>query len=380
MDFVIDTEFLSNYVNLIGKVVKSKSNLPILGNIYIKAEKDKVLFIGTDLEVQIVANLDAVVKKTGVTTVNANLFIQYVNSLKKEGDVRVFLNKNTLTVQSKSSKATFSTRSADDFPLFDNADYTKSFSIKASKLNLMIEKTIFSTAKDDFRPILTGINVEIDNNSLVFVSLDTFRLSLIKTKKFEATVDGYKNVIPAQAFGIVDKILKDSIVNSFAKEDIVNVYNSKDKNFIKFEYSNVVVYTRVLDGDYPNYKEIIPADFSLDVNIKKDEFLQALRRVGVFAQSAVSQRVILTFKDNVLTLESTVPELGSVNESVELLEPIDKEFKIAFQLRFLTEIVTLIDDEIVNMRGINKLSPVEFRQPSLKDEFLHLLMPLKLDE
>ena len=380
MDFFIDSELLAGYINILGKIIKAKSNLPILGNLYIKAEKNTIKLIGTDLEVQMVATLDAKVKNPGETTVNANLFIQYVNSLKGKGELHVFQDKNTLFVEADGSSASFATRAPEDFPLFEEYAYTELFSIKSAKFTQMVDKTIFSCAKDDIRPILTGINVEVKDGILTFVSLDTFRLSLIKTDDINQSGENSQFVVPAEAMATAVKVVRDSLVASFADSDLLNVQVSKDKNFMRFSFANVVVFSRLLEGEYPNYKDIIPTDFKLDITIKRDELITALRRVGVFAQNAISQRVVLEFADSNVTLSSVVPELGSVTETVKLETEVKEKFKIAFQLRFLLEIINLIDDENIIMKGINKLSPVMFMQPSLKDSFLHLLMPLKLDE
>ncbi len=380
MDFSIDSELLAGYINIIGKIIKAKSNLPILGNLYIKAEKDKIKLIGTDLEVQMVATLDAKVKSQSETTVNANLFIQYVNSLKGKGGIHIYQDKNLLYVETEGSSASFTTRAPEDFPLFDEYAYSKLFNIKSAEFTLMVDKTIFSCAKDDIRPILTGINVEISDGSLTFVSLDTFRLSLITTDKISHFGEDTQFVVPAEAMATAVKVVRDPLVASFADKDELEVQISKDKNFMRFSFANVVVYSRLLEGEYPNYKDIIPTDFKLDMTINKTDLLTALRRVGVFAQNAISQRVVFEFKDSKLTLSSVVPELGSVTETVALPTAVKENFKIAFQLKFLLEIINLIDDENIEMKGINKLSPVMFRQPSLKDSFLHLLMPLKLDE
>ncbi len=380
MKINVSAEALASFVNIVSRAVKPKSNLPVLGNIYIEASDNTLKLIGTDLEVQIVAQLNAKVQKTGKATVNASLFSQYLNTLDKTREVELSLEKNTLRVSTNSSKAEFATRDPSDFPLFESVTYEKVFDISVDDFIQISDKVLFSVAKDDIRPILTGVNIELDKDLATFVTLDTFRLSKFDYKLEKPVAKAKSMVVPSVAFDHVLRVVRDSFVSALADSEVVGISLAKNNNFAKFNYGNVVVYSRLLEGEYPKYKQIIPSEFSLVVNIPKEDFLKALKRVGVFAQNAISQKVVLTFKDASVKLESNIPELGSVTEEVPLESPVKKEFKIAFQLRFLSEVIGIISDPSFEFRGISSTAAAMFIQPSLADKYLHLLMPLKLEE
>ena len=380
MKINVSAEALASFVNIVSRAVKPKSNLPVLGNIYIEASEDFLKLIGTDLEVQIVAQLNAKVQKTGKATVNASLFSQYLNTLDKTQEVELSLEKNTLRVSTNSSKAEFATRDPSDFPLFESVSYEKVFDISVDDFIQISDKILFSVAKDDIRPILTGVNIELDKDLATFVTLDTFRLSKFDYKLDKPVAKTKSMVVPSVAFDHVLRVVRDSFVSALADSEVVGISLAKNNNFAKFNYGNVVVYSRLLEGEYPKYKQIIPSEFSLVVNIPREDFLKALKRVGVFAQNAISQKVVLTFKDASVKLESNIPELGSVTEQVPLESAVKKEFKIAFQLRFLSEVIGIISDPSFEFRGISSTAAAMFIQPSLADKYLHLLMPLKLEE
>lgn len=378
MKFRINAEVLSSYINLVSKVVSSKSNLPILSNVLMDVKNETITITGTDLEVQISATAHLSVQDEGKTSVNAKLFSQYVNSIPKEESLEVREEKNSVFITSSVGEATFSVRDASDFPLFEQEDSEVLFEIQKDSLATMIEKTTFAAARDDIRPILTGINIEAEGSTVTMVALDTFRLSKISTQVQNKILDKKQIVISAFAMDNVLRILKDPFISSTSEKDIVVFKLAKNGNFVIVEYGDVSISARLIEGDYPDYKGAIPAAHQIEAKIEKSKLINSLKRVGVFAQSAQSQRVILMFENNKLVMEATVPETGKVIEEIPVT--IDGEsLKISFNMKFMSDIVNNIEDETIIFRAINKVSPGIFQQESL-DTFIHIMMPLKLDE
>lgn len=378
MEFKISAEVLSSYVNIASKVVNAKANLPLLNNILLDVTKNAIKITGTDLEIQITASAQLHTKEAGKTSVNAKLFSQYINTLPKTETVEISQNKGVLKVSSVAGSAEFTTRDIDDFPQFESGDMDILFTLQGELFATMIDKTNFACAKDDIRPILTGINVEIEGEAVTMVALDTFRLSKINAESQSKYVGKKQVVIPASAMEQVVRVIRDSFIASVTEQPVVTCKLAKNGNFVLLQYGDIDVYARLIEGEYPAYKAVIPVAHQMEITINRAVWLDSLKRVGVFATSAIGQKVVLNFAENKLVMESQVPEIGNIREELTVTQEGDP-LKIAFQIKFLMDILTLINDETVVFRATSKVAPGVFIQPSL-DTFLHILMPLKLDD
>lgn len=378
MEFSSETEIFSSLVGLVSRIVNPKSNLPLLNNILLDVQKKKLVVTGTDLDVQISASIELEPKDLGKTSVNARLFSQYINTITKDETVEVSLNKNVLNVKSTSGSAQFTTREADDFPLFSDTELETVFEIPANVITDMIDRTIFASAKDDIRPILTGILFEVEGNTVNAVALDTFRLSKVTATVTNQILTKQQFVVSHIALDNVARIIRDPFVSTLSEKDIVTVKLSKSGNFCLIEYNGVKVYSRLLEGDYPAYKQVIPAAHQTEVIAKRELWLEALKRVSVFAQSAIGQKVILEFKEGTISMKAEVPEIGAIEQSLEA-NIQGEAMKIAFQNRFLLDILNILKSSDVTFKATNKSSPGVFID-SENESFLHILMPLKLED
>lgn len=378
MEFKIGAEVLASYVNTVSRIVNAKANLPLLNNIILDVQKDSLLITGSDLEVQISAKTELSAIETGKTSVNAKLFSQYINSMPKDDTLHITVEKGLLKVSSRVGAADFATRDVDDFPLFEETDLDLLFSLPVDVFSLMVDKTIFACARDDIRPLLTGINIEVDADAVVMVALDTFRLSKISGTSQTAIVGKKQVVVPSHAMDNMVKIAKDSFLSALTDSQVVTCKLSKSGNYVLFTYGEVKLFARLIEGEYPAYKAVIPVAQQVEASISRATWLESIKRVGVFAQSAVGQKVVLTFGDGKLVMESQVPEVGNIKEEFDVT--LDGEpLRIAFQIKFLVDILSQISDDVVIFRATSKTAPGSFLQPSL-DTFLHILMPLKLDD
>src|SRR5690606_5476884 len=144
---------------------------------------------------------------------------------------------------------------------------------------------------------------------------------------------------------------------------------AKSGNFVLLKYGDIELFARLIEGEYPAYKAVIPVAHQSEVTVSRAAWLESMKRVGVFAQSAIGQKVVLEFADNKLVMESQVPEVGNIREELDVTLDGDS-LKIAFQIKFLLDILTLISDESIVFRASTKTAPGVFLQPSL-DSFLH---------
>jgi DNA polymerase-3 subunit beta len=210
------------------------------------------------------------------------------------------------------------------------------------------------------------------------VALDTFRLSKINAQSQTSYTGKKQVVIPATAMEQVVRVIRDSFIASVTEQPVVTCKLAKNGNFVLLQYGDIDVYARLIEGDYPAYKAVIPVAHQTEITITRSLWLESLKRVGVFATSAIGQKVVLNFAEGKLVMESQVPEIGNIREELTMTQE-GEPLKIAFQIKFLMDILSLIADETVVFRATSKVAPGVFIQPSL-DSFLHILMPLKLDD
>jgi len=377
MDFSVPSGVITSFVNIVSRVVSNKSNLPILNNLLISVKDGFFKLVGTDLEVQITASYSLTPKADGTTTVNSKAFSQYINSLTKEETVAISQEKNKLTVSTNNSRADFTTKSAQDFHLFEESEKSLLLEIDSDSLSLMIDKTLFSCSKDEVRPILTGVLFEVEAKSLVMVSLDTYRLSKISAVINNQVLEREEFVVSSLALEAIQRVIKDQFMGELIDTKKVSFYMSKSKNFIVIEYGPISICTRLLEGEYPNYKDIIPSAYETEITAEKTAILNALKRVAVFAQSAINQKLYITTNGSTASLEAFVPEIGNVKDELPV-EVKGNNIKIAFQLRFLSDIINNINDENVVMRVLNNESPCIFIDNTVQS-YIHLLMPLNIE-
>jgi len=378
MEFKIGAEVFSSYVNIVSKVINAKANLPLLNNVLIDVSSDSMSLTGTDLEVQVSTKTPVVGKKPGRTSVNAKLFAQYVSSIPKTETIQVKSKKGVLVLSSSVGSAEFATKDVDDFPLFDEDSMETLFVLPGEVFSRMVDNTIFACAKDDIRPILTGVNVEIDGEEVTMVALDTFRLSKMSGKSQEKYAGKRSVVIPSEAMDQVVRVIRDSFISTVTEQPVVKCSVAKAGNYVLLTFGDVSIYARLVEGEYPNYQAVIPTAHQTEVTVSRSAWLESLKRVGVFAQSAIGQKVVLTFEGGKLLMESKVPEVGNIEDSLDVTHD-GEPLKIAFQSKFLLDILTLSSDDSIVFRASSKISPGVFIQPTM-ESFLHILMPLKLDE
>lgn len=393
MDLNISTPTLSKYLNIVNRVVGAKANISSLNNVLITAKDQNLTLIGTDLETQIVANtkLKKAVSAKESFAVNANIFTQYISTLPQDSELKISTTATKLKVSTNNSSAEFSLSSADDFPILTPKQPTKVVTVDALTFSDMIDKTTFACAKDNSKPILTGVNIEIDTKTITMVSIDGIRLSKISRPIKKPSINTPSFVISYITLDHLNKIIatefgsesgnkddKDAKSKKTSADTTVEIQKTKDNNFIIFKYDNIEVYSRLLDGQFPEYKQIIPTAHQTQAEVEKATWLNSLKRVGVFALSAISQKVLVDVSKKEITMESSLAEIGQTKDAIKA--KIDGEpIKIAFQSRYLNDILNHIDSDQIIFETTNDDSPGVFKPKNDKD-FIHLIMPLKLDE
>ncbi|MBR5615003.1 MAG: DNA polymerase III subunit beta [Clostridia bacterium] len=367
MKIICNKTTLNEAVISVSKAVSSHSNLPILEGIYINASSDGcVTLVSNDMEMGIEAKISAEVEAAGSTVLNAKILGSIVKNLPLE-EVHIELNdKNICTIRSGNSKFEISGMSSLDFPELPivNPDY----SIKIGKKTLkeMISKTIFCASVSDNRPILKGCLFDIEGDTVRMVSTDGFRLA-VRCYHLDENNGERKFVVPAKALGEINKILKDD-------DELVEV-NCTSKNAV-FIFENYKIVTRLIEGDYINYKSAIYDEGEFEIECPLYELFDSVYRASLIITENANDAPVkfLIEEDNINVSCETI--VGKVDDNISVSTG-GAQLEIGFFNEFLLGVLRACDDENVKIKFRKNINPMIIT-PIEGDEYVYLLLPRRL--
>ncbi len=358
---------LSEGVLAISKAIPAKTTSPILEGIKIVAEDNMLVLSATDLELFIEKKIHAEVIVEGEAVIPGRLFVEYVKQLSKE-EIELTLSEGTLKINYQENSGTIACLNSLEFPNMKKIESNEYVVIKQNNLKTIINKSIISVALDDSRPILKGVLVEIEDNNVTAVALDGYRLAVIN-KPIEETTARLSAVIPARSMFEIAKLLEDS-------EETVKMYIQK--NYMMVELNDTTILTRLLDGDFINYKRIIPASQSIHITVQKPMFEAALERASLLARTDRSNIVKIEISGDFLTIKGN-SEIGEIFEKVNIANETKSELTIAFNAKYLIEVLKNQNDDFLSISFESKVDPCIIKNTT-NDEYLYLIMPTRLPE
>jgi len=374
MKFSCNQDTFSKYLNILSRVVSTKPGLPILNNVFLQTDKGKLTMKTTDLELSITTWIGADVKDDGKITLPAKQLSEFVNSIPEEV-VNVEVEKQNFNISTSNNSASFNTMPSDDFPSIPSVDKKKEpfIQINSADLVMAINRVAFAAATDDIKPVLTGVKVEIEEDEISLIATDGLRLSkqVIKTSKNDKTKSF---LVPVRALTELSHIINEM----GGEEDKISVYIIEDKNQVMFRVGDIDLVSRLIDGEFPEYKQIIPTGYKTKCEIEREEFLNSLKVVNIIARSVLGNKMILNIdpKEDQISLSATQADLGK-NESNFKCKVEGEELKIAFSSKLLTDILNHVDYEDIIFECSEAVRPGVFK---IKDDenFIHLVMPMML--
>ncbi|KKR06494.1 MAG: polymerase III subunit beta protein [candidate division WS6 bacterium GW2011_GWF2_39_15] len=375
MQFSCNQDTFSKYLNIVSRIVNSKPGLPILNNILFDAKGGKVHLTATDLEIGINTWIGADVQSEGTITVPAKQLSEFVNSIPSE-KVDVTLEKQMLTVSTVNNNAEFHTIPADDYPHVVSIDKEKAvLNISQEDLLKAVKRVAFAAASDDVKPVLTGVRIEIEGKNVSFVAADGLRLSKQTIKVQTESTKDLNILVPVKALQELAFVVSEMGMDD---KESVSLYVVEDRNQVVFRFGDVDIVSRLIDGQYPEYRQIIPTGYKTQVSAKKDEFANALKVTNIIARSVLGNKIILELnpKDNQVAISASQSEVGS-NRSVFEGAMEGESLKIAFSARFLGDMFNNLDGTDLIFECTESVKPGVFKIKG-DDNFIHLIMPMML--
>ena len=371
MQFTISRDIFLEGLTKVQGIVEKRHTIPILANVLIEAKNNEIEITATDLEVGLKSKYKAKIIEEGKITISAKKLYEIIKEL-PDKEIN-FNSKNNFWVEIKCHKSLFNLvgLSPEEFPKFPEVEL-KSNTINKNNLNEMIEKTLFSVSNDETKFNLTGIYIKSDkkdnNNKLVFVSTDGHRLSLIQRNSENELDEKYKEGFILPKKGIIE--IKKLLENMDEKIDI----GISDNNFSISNESTTLI-MRMVDGDFPDYKRVIPEKGNNSAIINKDLFLHALKRISILS-SEKSKGIKINLKRDSLTLTSSNPDLGDAKEELDIIYNGD-DISIGFNAKYIIDILQVIKTENIIFNLKDNISPGRIN-PEKDEDHLSVIMPMRL--
>lgn len=366
MKVVCNGNDLADAVSKVIKATASKSANQILEGIKLKAEEGTLTLTATDLELSIEKSIVADVKIEGEAVVPGRLFSEFVKKLTKEQIELSVADGNRLKIRYMESEGVLQCYPADEFPEISELTDAQSFFIIKNEFKDLVNKVAFSVSADDSRPILKGVLLEINDVSVTGVALDGYRLAKC-TKPIEKTTAMMSAIVPARCINEIARLLEDST-------DPVKI--SIRKNYMLVDLIHTKITSRLLDGDFINYKQIIPTSFETMVTVPKEQFESGLERAMLLARSEKNNLVRFDIKENTLQLSSN-SDAGEITEKIPVkLDGVD--IAIAFNARYYSELLKFVGSEYIVIKFINAASPCVVAPVDSPDDFIYLILPVRM--
>ncbi len=341
--------------------------MPSLGGVLLTAADGELMLQSTDMELSLTARIPAAVDREGVVLLPGRLFGDVVRSL-ADGEVTLEQRSEQRDVEIAAGGSTFHLRTlqADEFPKvpgFEEATLT----IPGPPLAETVERVVKAASRDEVRPILTGILVTTDGRKLTMVATDSYRLS-VKHTELESEPGGELEAnVPARAMRELSRLV--------TQDGVASVEIALTRNQIVFRAGNTVLASRLIEGQFPSYRQLLPDTFEHEIALPREELLDTARRISQLAQRNAPLR--FAFAEGELTISAETPDVGDARESMPA--PFSGEpLEIAFNPQFVIEGIESIDSDEVAFQLTSPLRP-GLLCPVGRDDFRYLVMPIRLN-
>ncbi len=387
MKFLCKTSNLLQALNIVSRAVSNQHALPILGNVLLKVKGTSCTVSATDLELSIITSFEANIENEGSITVPVKAILNFAQ-YNSDDEVLIETSEGTqLRLTSAHAKTMISGEAANEYPTISSIEKETTFSLEAQPLLEALHMVTFASAKTTLRPVLAGVYVHSEEGKLVFVATDSYRLS---EYRIDAEGEGLdlSCIIPAKVLEELKSILgsvkgekkaKNSEDDVAPKTTIPKVDIALSSQQIEVTVGHTKLLSRLIDGKFPDYKQIIPSDKKTKVTLKTKDLATIAKRMHYFAKETNNN---LTFQarksDNTIHITTPHTQAGR-DEATFDTEHTGEDNKIALSSSYLLDFLAHIDNDVVEMHLSDSMHPAVFHVPT-NENLLHLIMPLRIQE
>lgn len=352
---------------MVGRAVATRTTLPITNNVLLATEQSRLKLVATNLEMAISHWIGAKVEEEGAITVPARLLTDFVNSLPSDRvDITLFPRTKTLELKCARFEARISGTDARDFPPIPKVEGGVTTKVEVDALRQGISQVVFAAATEESRPVLTGIDAQFDGDLLTLAAADGFRLAVYKLPLTTPVSQKTEVIIPARTLAELSRLASD-------QEETVEIIVNPEKSQALFRLKDTELVSQLVQGTFPQYAQLIPQSYNTRAIVDVDSFLRATKTASIFARDG-SGIVRLVIAPGKMTVSARSEEIGDdVGEIDAIVE--GEEAKIAFNGKYLTDVLSVLHEPQVALETTNPSSPGVIR-PVGVDNYIHVIMPM----
>lgn len=368
MKFSCSRKSFEHALSIVTRIIDTNVTLPVLNNILLKVEENKIHFSATNLEMAVNYWIKADVDNEGATTVPAKLLSGYIELLNDEILECKMTEGLSLAITSATSKTKIKCIDAEEFPTITQIAESTKITITTKNLPEAIDAVSFAAANNTTRPILAGVFLTTDDHTLKMVATDSYRLS---EKKLPLTQKSQSAscIIPTRAMAELSRLCS-------LEETTEELHVSIGSNQVMFQLGEIEFYSRLIEGKFPNYAPIIPKDRTSVTTIDKNDLILLMRRVNLFAKEN-DNKVLLDFQKNSLIVSTPATQIGE-EEGTLPIALSGEETSIALNSEFILQALSHLQTNQMEITINGKTTPALLK-PLADDSYLHLIMPLKMN-
>ena len=378
-------ENLHRSMNITGGAIAAKGPMPILQNVLIQAHEGKLTFSGTNLETTITTSAEAQVEEPGAAAVPARLFSEFIGTL-PDGPVELAIAEGAgmLRVTAGKTNTNINAANPQDFPPIPTAgDEAQTASVQAQALRDGIKQVVFAAADSEVRPVLTGVDLKLQGDSIVMAAADGFRLAVYRNTLENQVEEGMQAIIPAKTLALVERLIRNQEEPVGISIGAQRAGGQGSHQQAVFHVPEIEIVSRLLQGAFPDYERLIPADSTTSVTLDVKELQRAARSTAAFARDdAGITRMELTPEGEgkgTLAISAKAQDTGEnrVTMEVEITRGEGEGQRIAFNSRYLRDFLSAVSAETLSLSTSSQSSPGVFRSGN-EGEYTHIIMPMEV--
>lgn len=367
MKFSCTQENLYSGLGIVSHVTGRNVNLPILNNILLRTTKLGLEMVATNLEVAVVTTIRGKTEEEGAITVNGKLFTEAISLLPKER-VDLELKTNDLLVRSGRQRSKIHGVPTDDFPVIPEVNGKVTLTIPATEFVEAVDRVIFAVNSEENRPEIGGVFINPIDKKLVLVGTDSYRLAEYQLELSDVGNFAEAVIVPLRA---IQEVARAAAGSAGSVEMVVA------ENQILFRVGDSVITSRLVAGQYPDYKQIIPQEFRTKAVVAREDLLRAVRAAGIFVRSSVNDvRLVFSSTDKVITVSSLNSQLGENSGELVATELTGDDNEVVFNFQYLLEGLQAITTPHVSLELVSPTNPGALR-PVGQSNYLYIIMPIR---
>jgi len=366
MNIIIKRESLLDPLQHIIGAVERKQTKAILGHVLVKSSAGNMVLKATDLEIELLANIQIDTPDELETTLPARKLLDICKALPEGCDINLKIENNSVVLTSGRSRFQLSSLPASEFPGLDDINFYSEFEVPQKTLKLLIEKTAFAMAQQDVRYYLNGMLLEINREGIRLVATDGHRLALSENKQAVNINSDKQLIIPRKGVLELSRLLTSS-------DQAAKVMLSQ--NHIRVETENLIFTSKLIDGKFPDYNRVIPIDGNKVLSVDRESFRQCLQRISILSNEKY-RGILLSLEGNTLTIQANNPDQEEAQEEMTV-EYAEEKINIGFNVTYLLDVLSVLGSNKVNVKLKDANSSCIITAADT-DQFQYVVMPMRL--